>query len=203
MLEYFYLNHTRDSNRDFLSGLESTLGIIALKGNSTFPKALGLEPHHQTVYCYIQDICPRGLLPQLRCSRCVLLTLPTWLLCVYMCMSVCVHPHHILFIINSIIHVWECICVYMGLCMCVCTCVHPHQILFTFNKYTMCVYVFVCMRMYVCVRERVWILVCQSSSDTLHNEFIDIQCLYVHISVYVCVCMSVSVHLHLILIKMN
>ena len=35
-----------------------------MKGYSTFPKASGLlEPHHQIVYCHIQDTCWVGSYP--------------------------------------------------------------------------------------------------------------------------------------------
>ena len=49
------------------------LGAIAMKGYSTFPKALALlESHHQIVSCHIRDNCWRSLLPLQKYSRCIL-----------------------------------------------------------------------------------------------------------------------------------
>ena len=49
-------------------------GAMAMKWCSAFPKAsASLEPHHQIVYCYIQDTHWGGVLPPLqRCSLCIL-----------------------------------------------------------------------------------------------------------------------------------
>ena len=44
MIEKFYLTHRADPNRYYQSGLECTL---AIKGNSTFPKAPVLELQHK------------------------------------------------------------------------------------------------------------------------------------------------------------
>ena len=60
------------------------LGVIALKGYSAFPKApVLLEPHHQIVYCHIQDTRWGSLTPLLRSSLCILQPQPTGQ--IYMC----------------------------------------------------------------------------------------------------------------------
>ena len=51
------------------------LGVMAIKGYSGFPKALALlEPHHQIVWCHIQDnhCGGRGLTTLQRSCRCML-----------------------------------------------------------------------------------------------------------------------------------
>ena len=50
------------------------LGAMAMKGYSAFPKVpASLEPHHQIVYCHIQEThWGRGLTPLQRCSWCTL-----------------------------------------------------------------------------------------------------------------------------------
>ena len=54
------------------------LGAMAMKGCSVFPKAPALlGPHHQIVYCHIQDTRWGGLAPPQRCSQCILQPQPT------------------------------------------------------------------------------------------------------------------------------
>ena len=55
------------------------LAVMAMKRYSAFPKApLLLEPHHQIVWCHIQDTrCWEGFTPLQRCSRCILQFQPT------------------------------------------------------------------------------------------------------------------------------
>ena len=49
------------------------LGAMAIKGNSTFPKAAALlKPHHQIVQCHILDTRWGSLTPLQRSSRCIL-----------------------------------------------------------------------------------------------------------------------------------
>ena len=59
------------------------MGAMAMVGYSTFPKAPGLEPHHQVILCHAQDT-PRGeLTPLQRCCRRVLQPQPTGLRLVF------------------------------------------------------------------------------------------------------------------------
>ena len=55
-----------------LSGTRVNMGVMTMKGYSTFPKATALlEPHHPIVLCYIKDTHWRwgGLTPLQRCSQ--------------------------------------------------------------------------------------------------------------------------------------
>ena len=51
MIEYFYLNHRGDSNRFYHSRVN--LGVIAVMGYSTFPKAPEQELHNQMQFIVI------------------------------------------------------------------------------------------------------------------------------------------------------
>ena len=56
------------------------LGVMAIKGYSTFPKAPGLGPHYQTVYSYTGHSWEAVvLLPLQKCSRRILQPLSTGL----------------------------------------------------------------------------------------------------------------------------
>ena len=57
---------------------DPSIGMIAMKEYSTFPKDPALlDPHHQIVYCHIQDIHWGSLTPPQRWSQYILQLQPT------------------------------------------------------------------------------------------------------------------------------
>ena len=93
-------------------------GVMAIKGYSTFPKARGLEPHHQTVTCKRTLIV--GVLPLCRDTHSIFHSpsWPSWLLCVCVCVCVCecvsVQSVYSTAPANWAIFIWVCVWVYMG-----------------------------------------------------------------------------------------
>ena len=55
MIKYFYLTHRWDPNRYYHSRTVN-LEVTAMKEYFTFRKAQRLEPHHQMVWCHIEDL---------------------------------------------------------------------------------------------------------------------------------------------------
>ena len=59
--------HSTHNENSYLSGLG-----MAIKGYSIFSKAPGLEPHHPSFLCHIQDTLLWGLTPVHGSSQCIL-----------------------------------------------------------------------------------------------------------------------------------